>query len=151
MTRREMFNELEGIRKRIDELEELLGECKDSEEIPKEYNEVEEVITMQLRELGVIGCYQSERYLKEALMIVVNNPTSLHVVCKNIYSRVARINATTPAAAERNIRYAKEKIFSKNSYTKLERIFGNSIKDDVAMPNKQFLKTLADYIRTQCK
>ena len=43
MTRREMFNELEGIRKRIDELEELLGECKDSEEIPKEYNKEEEV------------------------------------------------------------------------------------------------------------
>lgn len=151
MTRREILKELESIRNRIDELEELLGECKDSEEIPKEYNKVEEVITMQLRELGEIGCYQSERYLKDALMIVVNNPTSLHVVGKNIYSRVARINSTTPAAAERNIRYAKEKIFSKNSYTKLEEIFGNSIKDDVAMPNKQFLKTLADYIRTQCK
>lgn len=149
MTRREMFNELEGIRKRIDELEELLGECKDSEEIPKEYNKEEEVITMQLRELGVIGCYQSEKCLKDALMIVVNNQNSLQVIGRNVYSRVAKKNSITLSAAERNIRYAKEKIFSKNSYPKLEKIFGNSIKD--AMPNKQFLKSLADYIRTQCK
>ena len=82
-------------------------------------------------------------------MIVVNNQNSLQVIGRNVYSRVAKKNSITLSAAERNIRYAKEKIFSKNSYPKLEKIFGNSIKD--AMPNKQFLKSLADYIRTQCK
>lgn len=46
------------------------------------------------------------RYLCDAVSIASQNPASLSAITKNLYPEIARINASTPARVERDIRTA---------------------------------------------
>lgn len=96
-------------------------------------------IQLCLENAGISRRLGGSRYLYEAIRIVINTPSCLHNLTRNVYAGIAEHFHTSIACVERNIRTAICSAY--NSGTLSE-------KYSVCPSNREFIRSAAEYILT---
>ena len=85
---------------------------KDSE---KREENLEALVTNVIHEVGVPAHIKGYQYLREAIMMVVNDIDVINQITKSLYPQIASKFATTPSRVERAIRHAIEVAWRKRA------------------------------------
>lgn len=124
---------------------------EDTKEADKKvsYN-LERDVTDMIHEIGVPAHIKGYQYLREAIMMSVENPDMLGSITKVLYPTIARKNQTTASRVERAIRHAIEVAWNRGRMETLDALFGYTINTGKGKPtNSEFIALIADKIRLQ--
>jgi two-component system response regulator (stage 0 sporulation protein A) len=114
--------------------------------------ELEARVTEVIHEVGVPAHIKGYQYLREAIMMTVNNLEVINSITKLLYPTVAKRYATTPSRVERAIRHAIEVAWDRGDTDVLNNIFGYTIASRKGKPtNSEFIAMIADRLRLQLK
>ena len=101
------------------------------------------------RNLEALVTYQ---YLREAIMMVVNDIEVINQITKQLYPDIAKKFHTTPSRVERAIRHAIEVAWSRGKADEVENIFGYTVSATKGKPtNSEFIAMIADKLRLELK
>lgn len=119
----------------------------------KEENEelaLEIDITNIIHEIGVPAHIKGYHYLREAIIMVVENMELLNAVTKELYPAIATANHTTPSRVERAIRHAIEVAWNRGKLETIDKLFGYTVQNDKGKPtNSEFIAIIADKLRIE--
>lgn len=120
------------------------------EENPREDLEVD--ITNIIHEVGVPAHIKGYQYLRDAIMMVVEDMDLLGAVTKELYPAIAQLNNTTPSRVERAIRHAIEVAWNRGKIETINSLFGYTVHNDKGKPtNSEFIAIIADKLRLERK
>lgn len=74
--------------------------------IPEKKDSIEPVVTEIIQRIGIPANIKGYRYLRNAVMLALEDMTILDSITKELYPEVAKNNGTTPTRVERAIRHA---------------------------------------------
>lgn len=118
-------------------------------EISKEHD-LEKDVTDMIHEIGVPAHIKGYQYLREAIMMSVEDTEMLGAITKVLYPTIAKRYQTTSSRVERAIRHAIEVAWSRGRMETLEALFGYTISVGKGKPtNSEFIALIADKIRLQ--
>ena len=113
---------------------------------------VESVVTDVIHEIGVPAHIKGYQYVREAIVIAVQDMDVINAVTKVLYPEVARRYSTTPSRVERAVRHAIEVAWDRGDLETLQRYFGYTVSNTKGKPtNSEFIAMIADRIRLQRK
>lgn len=113
---------------------------------------LEEDVTNIIHEVGVPAHIKGYQYLREAIIMSVNNMDMLNSITKILYPGIAKKFQTTPSRVERAIRHAIEVAWSRGKMDTLDDLFGYTISNGKGKPtNSEFIALITDKIRLQMK
>ena len=105
-----------------------------------------------MREIGVPAHIKGYEYLRESILLAVEDPELLHAVTKILYPTVAKKNKTTSSRVERAIRHAIEVAWDRGDVDVLASYFGYTIQNSRGKPtNSEFVAMIADKLRLGMK
>ena len=91
-------------------------------------------------------------YLREAILIAVNDMDVINAITKVLYPQVAKTFATTPSRVERAIRHAIEVAWDRGDLETLQRFFGYTVSNTKGKPtNSEFIALIADRLQLQLR
>ncbi|MDE7282958.1 MAG: sporulation transcription factor Spo0A [Lachnospiraceae bacterium] len=129
--------------------ETLTGELKASENV-NFVHDLEKDVTNMIHEIGVPAHIKGYQYLREAIMMSVEDVEMLGSITKVLYPTIAAKYQTTPSRVERAIRHAIEVAWSRGKMETLDSLFGYTINTGKGKPtNSEFIALIADKIRLQ--
>ncbi|WP_295580329.1 sporulation transcription factor Spo0A [uncultured Oscillibacter sp.] len=103
------------------------------------------LVTSVIHEIGVPAHIKGYQYLREAIMIAVNDMDVINAVTKVLYPEVAKRFATTPSRVERAIRHAIEVAWDRGDLETLQKYFGYTVSNAKGKPtNSEFIAMIAD-------
>ena len=109
-------------------------------------------VTNIIHEIGIPAHIKGYLYLREAIMMVINEVDLLSGVTKELYPAIAIKYKTTPSRVERAIRHAIEVAWSRGNIDVINIIFGHTVNRDRGKPtNSEFIAMVADRLRMQMK
>lgn len=109
-------------------------------------------VTAFIQELGVPAHLKGYRYLRDAILLVIDQAELLGSITKGLYPRIARLYSSTPSRVERSIRHAIELTWTRGNQEALREIFGQSKLRDRGKPtNSEFIAMVADRLRRNCR
>ena len=109
---------------------------------------LEAEVTAILHEVGVPAHIKGYQYVREAIIIVVQNMDAINAVTKVLYPEVAKRFNTTPSRVERAIRHAIEVAWDRGDLETLQSYFGYTVNSAKGKPtNSEFIAMIADRIR----
>ena len=116
---------------------------------PEEKNyDLEQDVTDMIHEIGVPAHIKGYQYLREAIMMSVEDPAMISSITKILYPTIAKRFQTTPSRVERAIRHAIEVAWSRGRMETLDAMFGYTIDTGKGKPtNSEFIALIADRIR----
>ena len=120
----------------------------------KEKNEAElEVrVTKMIHEVGVPAHIKGYQYLRDAIMMTVDDMNVINAITKVLYPTVARHYSTTSSRVERAIRHAIEVAWDRGDVEVLQKVFGYTVSQTKGKPtNSEFISMLADRLRLELK
>ena len=110
-------------------------------------NSINKKISKLLHDLGMPSHIKGYQYIRDAIILMHNDPNYFGGITKQLYPEIAKMYDTTSSRVERAIRHAIEVSWSRGDYDLMDEIFGHSVDFDRAKPtNSEFLATLADKI-----
>lgn len=113
---------------------------------------LEALVTNLIHEVGVPAHIKGYQYLREAIMMVVNDIDVINQITKSLYPQIARKYSTTPSRVERAIRHAIEVAWGRGQQEAVENIFGYTISASKGKPtNSEFIAMIADKLRLELK
>ena len=113
---------------------------------------LERDVTDMIHEIGVPAHIKGYQYLREAIMMSVEDIEMLNSITKILYPTIAKKYQTTPSRVERAIRHAIEVAWSRGRMETLDALFGYTINTGKGKPtNSEFIALIADKIRLQYK
>ena len=113
---------------------------------------LEALVTNIIHELGVPAHIKGYQYLREAIMMVVNDIDVINQITKQLYPDIAHKFKTTPSRVERAIRHAIEVAWARGEQETVETIFGYTISAAKGKPtNSEFIAMIADKLRLELK
>ena len=116
---------------------------------PTERN-LETDVTNIIHEIGVPAHIKGYQYLREAIMMSVNDIEMLNSITKILYPTIAKQFQTTPSRVERAIRHAIEVAWSRGKMDTIDDLFGYTINNGKGKPtNSEFIALIADKIRLE--
>lgn len=102
-------------------------------------------VTSVIHEIGVPAHIKGYQYLREAIMIAVDDMEVINAVTKVLYPEVARRFDTTPSRVERAIRHAIEVAWDRGDLETLQKYFGYTVSNTKGKPtNSEFIAMIAD-------
>lgn len=114
----------------------------------KQEKDLEKDVTDMIHELGVPAHIKGYQYLREAIMMSVDDIEMLNAITKVLYPTIAKKFQTTPSRVERAIRHAIEVAWSRGKMETLDALFGYTINIGKGKPtNSEFIALIADRIR----
>ena len=114
--------------------------------------DLEKDVTEMIHEIGVPAHIKGYQYLREAIMMSVEDNEMLSSITKVLYPSIAKKYQTTPSRVERAIRHAIEVAWSRGRMETLDALFGYTINTGKGKPtNSEFIALIADKIRLQYK
>lgn len=114
----------------------------------KAEHDLEKDVTDMIHEIGVPAHIKGYQYLREAIMMSVNDIEMLSSITKVLYPTIAEKYATTPSRVERAIRHAIEVAWNRGRMETLNGLFGYTISTGKGKPtNSEFIALIADKIR----
>ena len=106
---------------------------------------LEGMVTAIIHEIGVPAHIKGYQYLREAIMIAVNDMDVINAVTKVLYPEVAKRFCTTPSRVERAIRHAIEVAWDRGDLETLQKYFGYTVSNTKGKPtNSEFIAMIAD-------
>lgn len=113
-------------------------------------HDLEKDVTNIIHEIGVPAHIKGYQYLREAIMMSVEDVEMLGSITKVLYPTIAGKYQTTPSRVERAIRHAIEVAWSRGKMETLDSLFGYTINTGKGKPtNSEFIALIADKIRLQ--
>ncbi|MCQ2418198.1 MAG: sporulation transcription factor Spo0A [Clostridia bacterium] len=113
---------------------------------------IEAMVTSVIHEIGVPAHIKGYQYLREAIMIAVDDMDVINAITKVLYPQVAKTFATTPSRVERAIRHAIEVAWDRGDLETLQRFFGYTVSNTKGKPtNSEFIALIADKLQLQLK
>ena len=114
--------------------------------------EIETRVTGILHEIGVPAHIRGYHYVREAIIIAVNDMGVLRSITKELYPTIAKRSSTTPSRVERAIRHAIEVAWARGRIEVIDSIFGYTVNTSKGKPtNSEFIAMLADRTRLELK
>ena len=118
----------------------------------KNEENLEALVTNLIHEVGVPAHIKGYQYLREAIVMVVNNIDVINQITKQLYPDIAAKYGTTPSRVERAIRHAIEVAWGRGQTEVVESIFGYTISASKGKPtNSEFIAMIADKLRLELK
>ncbi|MCI8641431.1 MAG: sporulation transcription factor Spo0A [Clostridia bacterium] len=113
---------------------------------------LEALVTNIIHEVGVPAHIKGYQYLREAIIMVVNDIDVINQITKSLYPKIAYKFNTTPSRVERAIRHAIEVAWGRGDQKIVENIFGYTISAAKGKPtNSEFIAMIADKLRLELK
>ena len=113
---------------------------------------LEELVTSIIHEVGVPAHIKGYQYVREAIMITVEDMDVINSVTKVLYPEVAKRYHTTPSRVERAIRHAIEVAWDRGDLETLQKFFGYTVSNAKGKPtNSEFIAMISDRIRLKLK
>ena len=118
----------------------------------KNESNIETMVTAIIHEIGVPAHIKGYQYLREAIMIAVDDMDVINAITKVLYPQVAKTFATTPSRVERAIRHAIEVAWDRGDLETLQKFFGYTVSNTKGKPtNSEFIALIADRLQLQLK
>lgn len=109
-------------------------------------------VTNIIHEIGVPAHIKGYQYLRDGIMMVVNNIEVINQITKQLYPDLAKKYKTTPSRVERAIRHAIEVAWNRGQIETVENIFGYTVNSNKGKPtNSEFIAMIADKLRLDLK
>ena len=113
---------------------------------------LEALVTNIIHEVGVPAHIKGYQYLREAIIMVINDIDVINQITKSLYPQIANKFDTTPSRVERAIRHAIEVAWGRGQQEVVENIFGYTISAAKGKPtNSEFIAMIADKLRLELK
>ena len=113
---------------------------------------IETMVTNIIHEIGVPAHIKGYQYLREAIIIAVEDMDVINAITKVLYPQVAKSFQTTPSRVERAIRHAIEVAWDRGDLDTLQRFFGYTVSNTKGKPtNSEFIALIADKLQLQLK
>ena len=113
-------------------------------------HDLEQDVTDMIHEIGVPAHIKGYQYVREAIMMSVEDVEMLGSITKILYPSIAKKFQTTSSRVERAIRHAIEVAWSRGKMETLDDLFGYTINIGKGKPtNSEFIALIADKIRLQ--
>ena len=113
---------------------------------------IETLVTNIIHEIGVPAHIKGYQYLREAIIIAVNDMDVINAITKVLYPEVAKTFGTTPSRVERAIRHAIEVAWDRGDLDTLQKFFGYTVSNTKGKPtNSEFIALIADRLQLQLK
>lgn len=113
--------------------------------------EIEVVISDILHNIGIPVKVKGYRYLREAILIVVENPASINYVTTILYPAIAEKYNSDPASVERAMRYAIKQAWDRGNVFAFKSYFSLAVKNPKKPTNSEFVCRIADDLRFKRK
>ncbi|MDR1705469.1 MAG: sporulation transcription factor Spo0A, partial [Clostridiales bacterium] len=114
--------------------------------------EIEARVTGILHEIGVPAHIRGYHYMRNAIVMAVNNLDVLNYITKELYPSIAKKCGTTPSRVERAIRHAIEVAWSRGRIDAIDNLFGYTVNTHKGKPtNSEFIALIADRLRLELK
>lgn len=118
----------------------------------KDERNLEALVTNVIHEVGVPAHIKGYQYLREAIMMVINDIDVINQITKQLYPDIAQKFKTTPSRVERAIRHAIEVAWGRGQTEAVESIFGYTVSAAKGKPtNSEFIAMIADKLRLELK
>ncbi len=113
---------------------------------------IESMVTSIIHEIGVPAHIKGYQYLREAIILAVEDMDVINAITKVLYPQVAKTFQTTPSRVERAIRHAIEVAWDRGDLDTLQRFFGYTVSNTKGKPtNSEFIALIADKLQLQLK
>ncbi|MCD7887877.1 MAG: sporulation transcription factor Spo0A [Clostridiales bacterium] len=113
---------------------------------------METLVTSIIHEIGVPAHIKGYQYLREAILITIDNMEVINAVTKVLYPEVAKRYGTTASRVERAIRHAIEVAWDRGDIETLQKYFGYTVSNSKGKPtNSEFIAMIADRLQLQQK
>lgn len=95
--------------------------------------------------MGIPAHIKGYQFLREAIKLVIDTPSMISGITKELYPAIARRFGTSPSKVERAIRHAIEVAWSRGRIETLNQAFGcNVAQPDEKPTNGEFIALIAD-------
>ena len=107
-------------------------------------------VTEILHQIGVPAHIKGYHYLRDSIIMAIEDPEIINAVTKQLYPSVAKRYNTTSSRVERAIRHAIEVAWDRGDVDVLNSYFGYTIHNTRGKPtNSEFVAMIADKLRLQ--
>jgi two-component system, response regulator, stage 0 sporulation protein A len=107
--------------------------------------EFERQVTEILHKLAVAPRLTGYKYLKKAIIDVINDKGMLESITYKIYPSIAKLYKTTPACIERAMRCSIANAWSKCTMETIQQVFGSAYDENKGCPsNREFIVVITD-------
>ncbi len=114
--------------------------------------DLETKVTNILHEIGVPAHIRGYHYMREAIIMSVNDMDVLNYITKELYPSIAKKCNTTPSRVERAIRHAIEVAWNRGKIDAIDALFGYTVDNHKGKPtNSEFIALIADMLRLEQK
>lgn len=118
----------------------------------KAQENLESHVTNMIHEIGIPAHIKGYHYLRDAIMMAVEDMDVLSAITKILYPTVAKKHQTTSSRVERAIRHAIEVAWSRGKLDTLDELFGYTVSNGKGKPtNSEFIALIADTIQLEYK
>lgn len=115
-------------------------------------HELETEVTNIIHEIGVPAHIKGYHYLRDAIIMSVNDIEMLNSITKILYPTIAKKYQTTSSRVERAIRHAIEVAWSRGKMDTIDELFGYTVSNGKGKPtNSEFVALISDKIRLEYK
>ena len=107
-------------------------------------------VTNTIHAVGVPANIKGYQYLRDAIIMSINDTELINAVTKQLYPKVAQKHNTSPSRVERAIRHAIEVACVRGNEEELYRLFGYTVNNAKGKPtNSEFIAMIADKLRLE--
>jgi two-component system response regulator (stage 0 sporulation protein A) len=118
--------------------------------IQRQEQSLESIVTEIIHEIGVPAHIKGYQYLREAIILTIQDMDIINSVTKILYPAVAKKFHTTPSRVERAIRHAIEVAWDRGDIETLQNFFGYTVSNIKGKPtNSEFIAMIADRLSLQ--
>jgi len=117
-------------------------------------DELNSIVTNILNRIGVPPHIKGYQYLRDSILLVIDDVKSMSKVTKYIYPTVAKNYDTTTSRVERAIRNAIEIAFERGNNAEIELIFKDALECKVKkrhLTNSEFIAGISEKLRVEYK
>lgn len=123
-----------------------------TQDIVSREKELENHVTNMLHEIGIPAHIKGYHYLRDAIIMAVDDMDVLNAITKVLYPTVAKKYQTTSSRVERAIRHAIEVAWNRGKLDTLDELFGYTVSTGKGKPtNSEFIALIADTIQLEYK
>ena len=136
----------------VQRMAQRIGAMTGREREPVHMVDDECTVTEILHQIGVPAHIKGYQYLRDAIIMAVDNREVINSITKVLYPTIAKMNKTTPSRVERAIRHAIEVAWSRGKMDTIDDLFGYTINTGKGKPtNSEFIALISDKIRLEYK
>ena len=115
-------------------------------------DDLESIVTDLILHIGVPAHIKGYHYVRQAIILSVNDPEMINSVTKVLYPTIAKMYQTTSSRVERAIRHAIEIAWDRGDVDVLNEYFGYTINIGRGKPtNSEFIAMISDKLRLKLK